>query len=268
MKILVCRPDHFSIDYSINPWMNVENGIDKPLALQQWENLVGLMRSLGAEVVEMQGEPNLPDLVFTANAGLFFIDSQTCILSNFKHPERQPEREFYKKWFEDNGYATYVLANNIIFEGAGDALFQNTTGSTIHKDNILYLGFGFRSQIYDGWMAYRGIYNTVKLVDPYFYHLDTCFCPLKDDYALIWPNAFDEKHLHKFDHLELLKVPEEDAKKFACNAICLGNKVIIPSGCEGTKKLLTGAGFEVYDTDMSEYIKSGGACKCLTLRLS
>ena len=97
MKILVCRPDHFSIDYSINPWMNVENGVNKPLALQQWQNLVDLMRRLGAEVVEMQGEPNLPDLVFTANAGLFFIRNKTICLSNFKHPERQPEHEIYFK---------------------------------------------------------------------------------------------------------------------------------------------------------------------------
>ena len=254
--------------------MNVENGINKPLAYQQWQNLVDLMRRLGAEVVEMQGEPNLPDLVFTANAGLFFIDSQTCVLSNFKHPERQPEQKFYKQWFEDNGFRAVSLVEDYFFEGAGDALFRDSSQSKYpNMDNELYCAYGFRSEleyyqendfVISAYLKCQRL-KIVKLKDPYFYHLDTCFCPLKDDFALIWPGAFYD--LNTFDKFELLKVPEEDAKKFACNAVCLGNNVIIPSGCENTKKLLTGAGFEVYDTDMSEYIKSGGACKCLTLRL-
>ena len=259
--------------------MKVENGVDRPLAYKQWQNLVHLMRQLGAEVVEMEGHPDLPDLVFTANAGLFFIGNKYTeawiLLSNFKYPERQPEREIYKKWFEDNGYKTSVLPPEAIFEGAGDALFKYSSGELSNdlNKNELYFGYGFRSNFYEEWKegpngsywAFK--YNILKLVDPYFYHLDTCFCPLKDDYALVWTGAFDEESLAKLNNLELLKVPEEDAKKFACNAVCLGNNVIIPSGCEGTKKLLTSAGFKVYDTDMSEYIKSGGACKCLTLRL-
>ena len=269
----MCKPDYFDLIYSINPWMEPDkNAVNKPLAVQQWQNLVNLMRSLGTNVIEMPGSPELPDLVFTANAGLFFIDKQTLIVSNFKYPERQPEKVVYQKWFEENGYQVLNINSNMFFEGAGDALFRD---SSQKNNNELYLGHGFRSDsnfyktIEVSGLAFTGVYHVLKLVNPYFYHLDTCFCPLQNNFALVCPTAFDETSYQylKSTNLTLLEVPEEDSKKFACNAVCLENKVIIPAGCEGTKKLLNDAGFEVYDTDMSEYIKSGGACKCLTLRL-
>ena len=32
----------------------------------------------------------------------------------------------------------------------------------------------------------------LELVDPRFYHLDTCFCPLAPGVAIYYPGAFDE----------------------------------------------------------------------------
>lgn len=263
-KILVCDPAHYKIEYSINPWMNTENQSNRNLAIHQWHNLVSILQELGVDVITMPGQPNLPDLVFTANAGLVFIDSNQVVLSNFKYPERQPEKTHYRKWFENNGFEVLEFSSEFNFEGAGDGLFD---------DSILYLGYGFRSDYecitHSFWnRIWKGRTNYIKLIDPYFYHLDTCFCPLQNDFALIWPGAFDEVTLaNEFDELELLKVPEEDARKFACNAVVVGNQVVIPSGCESTKKLLQNVGFEVLDTNMSEFIKAGGACKCLTLRI-
>lgn len=263
-KILVCDPTHYGIEYSINPWMSVQNQADRELAVRQWHYLVKILREIGVDVLSMQGQPSLPDLVFTANAGLVFTDTNQVVLSNFKYPERRAEKDHYKKWFEENGFEVLEFSSQLHFEGAGDALFD---------DSILYMGYGFRSDYecitHSFWNSiWKGRTNYVELVDPYFYHLDTCFCPLQNDYALIWPGAFDEDTLaNEFDELELLKVPEEDARKFACNAISVGNQVVIPSGCEATKSLLVNAGFEVFDTDMSEFIKAGGACKCLTLRI-
>lgn len=271
-KILVCDPKYYGIEYAINPWMSIQNPANKDLAVRQWHGLVEILEKVGATVVTMSGQPGLPDMVFTANAGLVFQDQKVVILSNFKHPERQPEKEYYRTWFESNGFSTMEFSSKFHFEGAGDALFKEQS-SKEKFENKLYFGYGFRSD-YDyvtqlEWkIVWVGYTKYIKLIDPYFYHLDTCFCPLKDDYALIWPGAFDKDTVSSLEaDLELLKVPEEDARKFACNAVAIDNKVIIPAGCETTKKLLVGAGFEVFDTDMSEFIKAGGACKCLTLRL-
>lgn len=271
--ILVCNPRYYEVVYSINPWMHpVERPADRDLAISQWHGLVALLKQVGANVVVMEGQPGLPDMVFTANAGLVF-QNKKVVLANFKYPQRRLERKFYQEWFEANGYEIIeTFTPEFHFEGAGDALFRAQTNEQYYG-NKLYFGYGFRSD-YDavthkGWGdIWREHTQYLPLVDPYFYHLDTCFCLLKDDYALIWEGAFKPDVSYSIScGLELLRVPEVDAKKFACNAVAIGNKVIIPSGCDATKKLLLSAGFEVFDTDMSEFIKAGGACKCLTLRL-
>ncbi|CAE7860245.1 PYRB [Symbiodinium microadriaticum] len=88
-----------------------------------------------------------------------------------------------------------------------------------------------------------------KLVDPYFYHLDTCFCPLNDegDY-LIYPPAFDAeslKAIREIGNIEV-QVPEDEAKQFACNAVVIDNNVILPWGCEETEAQLQGLGYETH----------------------
>lgn len=261
MKILVCNPAFYDVTYSINPWMLPENGINSSLAVSQWRDLVILLEQVGAEVIHMSGRPNLPDIVFTANAG--FLNFNRILLSNFKHPERQPEREIYKNWFEDHGYECQELPGEVYFEGAGDVLAR-------HNSREIFFGHGFRSD--ENANAYLHLHYNVtkmKLVDPYFYHLDTCFCPLPNDFALIYPEAFEDGTMKRlvYQDIVLLPVPMEEARRFACNAVSVGNSVVIPSGCPETKRMLQGAGYEVFDTDMSEYIKAGGACKCLTFKL-
>lgn len=264
VKILVCNPEFYGIEYSINPWMNIENQADRQLAVKQWTALISILKSIGAEVIEMPGEKNLPDMVFTANAGLYVKDGYLnpdgkpigqIYLSNFKHPERQLERKYYHAFLKKIEYDCLVFGDDINFEGAGDCLIF---------DNVMYCGYGFRSDVetYDYFFDINK--HILKLVNPYFYHLDTCFCPLPKGMALIYPPAFEDiSHIK----LKLLVVPENEAKHFACNAVCINNNVIIPSNCPETTKLLEDNGFKVYSTDMSEFIKAGGACKCLTLRL-
>lgn len=262
----MCKPDYYSINYSINPWMNVENSSNKNLAQTQWKNLNLILRQLGVDVLEMEGQPNLPDLVFTANAGLIFPEKKV-VLSNFKFKERQPEKDFYKNWFEENGYEVItVFSDSLFFEGAGDALFNESKSK-------LYFGYGFRSEIdaitdYSWIKVWEKQICYLKLIDPYFYHLDTCFCPLRDNYALIWSEAFEEQTLRMLSQdFKLLYVEKEDAYKFACNAVSVEEKVIIPSGCNHAKNLLKNAGFDAIETDMSEYIKAGGAVRCATMNI-
>jgi len=271
MKILVCDPSHYDVRYSINPWMSTDNGIDYNLAIKQWKNLVNLLDHVGAEVIQMSGQQSLPDIVFTANAG--FFNKNRILLSNFRFPERQPEREVYKTWFEDYGLECKILPDNVFFEGAGDALSRPSSDE-------IFFSHGFRSDeaANEHLNLFVKEYNSslgspiieLKLVDPYFYHLDTCFCPLpKNDFALIYPEAFEPGTTERLKNINmsLLPVPQEEARRFACNAVSIENCVIIPSGCPTTKDLLQSVGYDVFDTDMSEYIKAGGACKCLTFKL-
>ena len=260
-KWLVCRPDFFDVRYEINPWMSRERAPVKSTAGAQWEKLHTILKQLGADLLYVDPAPAQPDMVFTANAGLQLGD--TVVLSSFRHSERQGEEEHFQRWFEANNFKV-VLLDDCAFEGEGDALFAGDT---------LFMGSGFRTDE-KAAAEIKSILNLKEvvvcgLVDPYFYHIDTCFCPITDDTALIFPGAFSPDSLTKLrKHLRLIEIPVDDAKKFACNAVVLDKDIVLPAGADRTYELLAKEGFSSHPVELSEFMKAGGAAKCLTMKIS
>ena len=258
--ILMCPPDFYGIEYEINPWMNrnVPSDIEKSRA--QWQALYELLGRLGVDVRLMQPVPGLPDLVFTANAGLVWRD--TVFVASFRHAARQGETPIDAAWFESQGFQTIALPDGQNFEGAGDALFCGDT---------LYAGYLVRSdasamQWLGDRMGCRAI--PLQLVDDHFYHLDTCFCPLTIDTAIYYPPAFDDyarRALSQIPHL--IEVVEPEAARFACNAVVVGRDVVLNAGCPKLEADLRANGFTPHATELGEFLKAGGSAKCLTLRL-
>jgi N-dimethylarginine dimethylaminohydrolase len=255
---LLCRPNFYGIDYSINPWMDLSVKADQRKAVEQWDTLVDRIREHGGDTVFVPQQNGLPDMVFTANAGLVLKDRKFVIISNFLHKERKGEEQWFIQWFADREYQ-FIYPDHP-FEGAGDSLFLEDT---------LVCGHGFRSDE----MAYEQICQIwgrasikLKLVNPRFYHLDTCFCPLDGRDYLVYPGALEDLSTLRTLGDEIA-VSEKEAEKFACNAICIGRTVILPSGCDETMQVLEQKGYKTVPVDMGEFLKSGGACRCLTLSL-
>lgn len=260
MKILMCRPTYYGVKYEINPWMSLSHHVDTDAAKKQWETLYHTIQNCNTEVLLVPPQPGWPDMVFTANAALIF--QKQFLLAHFKYKERQGEESYYEKWFIENKFQKIEPHNNDFFEGAGDALYAGET---------LFAGFAFRTErkFYENTAFFdqnKLVY--CELVDPYFYHIDTCFCPLKDNLAIWYPKAFSPDSQKRMrDHIQLIEVNEKEAKRFACNAVVLGKHVILPTECPEIMRDLEAEGFTVHACDMSEFLKAGGACKCLTLRL-
>jgi N-dimethylarginine dimethylaminohydrolase len=266
IRILMCAPDHYDVDYVINPWM--EGNIHKSSrdrAVEQWQGLHNLIKEhVTVDLVTPQ--KGVPDMVFTANAGLVLGD--TAVLSRFYHKERQGEEPFFKEWFEDNGFTVYELPPELPFEGAGDALFDR-------EGRWLWAGYGFRSELDSHpylakWLDVEVL--SLRLMDDRFYHLDTCFCPLNNGYLLYYPPAFDA-YSNRLIEMRVpvekrIAIAEPDAVNFACNAVNLDHIVIMNKASAELKQRLAEIGFEVLETPLTEFLKAGGAAKCLTLRVT
>lgn len=260
-RILMCPPDYFGIEYEINPWMNVRVGSDAERSRAQWGALTSTLRELGATVELMEPAAGLPDLVFTANAGLVYRDLFIC--SRFRFQVRQGEAEHFARWAETHGFKVVHLPDGYHFEGAGDALFCGET---------LFAGYRFRSDVRSHqWVGERlGVeVLPMELVDPRFYHLDTCFCPLAPGWAIYYPGAFDEygRSVLRDRIPNLIEVAAEEAVSFSCNAVVVGRTVVLNRGASKLIDTLREAGFATRPLEFSEFIKSGGSAKCLTLRL-
>ncbi|PMB51750.1 TIGR00300 family protein [Fischerella thermalis CCMEE 5201] len=266
IRYLMCPPDHYDVDYVINPWM--EGNIHKSSrdrAVQQWHQLYHILKE-HAIVDLVPPQKGWPDMVFTANAGLVLGD--TVVLSRFLHKERQGEEPYFNQWFEENGYKVYELPKDLPFEGAGDALLDR-------EGRWLWAGYGFRSELDSHpylakWLDIEVL--SLRLIDDRFYHLDTCFCPLTDGYLLYYPAAFDS-YSNRLIEMRVapekrIAIDEADAVNFACNAVNVDRIVIMNKASDPLKERLADVGFQIIETPLTEFLKAGGAAKCLTLRVT
>ncbi len=260
-RILMCPPDHYGIEYEINPWMNRSMAAVRDLAFKQWRELRDTLIALNVIVEEMTPQPGLPDLVFTANAGLMF--RQRFFSSRFMHEVRAKESPFFDSWFAQHGYEIVHWPEGMYHEGAGDALFCG---------DALFAGYRTRSDVSaHQWVASQvGVrVLPVELVNPRFYHLDTCFCPLAPDRALWFPDAFDAygKRVIEGHVPNLIAVDEAEANRFGCNAVVVGKTVIHNSQCPHLAGQLKSNGYQSISVELDEFLKAGGSAKCLTLRI-
>ena len=231
-RLLLCPPDHYGIEYEINPWMSRARGADVEATKRQWHGLHEKLSSLDCQIDLVTPQPKLPDMVFTANAGLTV--GKKFIPSNFRHVERSGEAPHFARWMKEHGYEVIWLPENLYFEGEGDALFV--------KD-ALFCGYKFRSDI-NSHRAVADILGclviSVELVDPRFYHLDTCFSPLPDGGAAWFPAAFDEYGQRTIrEHVgDLIDVVGRRSRAFFLQRRCAGK-----GHCSARRRAEIGEGF-------------------------
>ena len=255
------------------------DAVDRDKAIVQWRQLVNLLRQCGAEVRELDcSDPRIPDVTFIANAGSFIRLHPTYpysfITSKFRYDERTPEEAFFVDQMEWAG--ANVFPPKEIFEGDGDLL---RIGSMIIVGN----GFRTSTEFIERLERSKIPALQIKLVDPRFYHLDTCFfwhrAPWTDfssppnDICWYYPKAFSmpslralRQHLHEND-IVAYEVSESEAKTFCCNAVGVNTHIVGDTFSKKLKKYITERGFEVHETSLSEFKKAGGSAKCLTLRV-
>src|SRR3989454_12600850 len=116
-RLLLCPPDYYGIEYEINPWMRRTRNAEPGLACVQWQALCDTLRSLGCQIDLLAPQPGLPDLVFTANAGL--VIGRRFILSSFRHKERRGEGGHFERWFVEAGVGGGKVAPQLLFERGG-----------------------------------------------------------------------------------------------------------------------------------------------------
>ena len=260
-------PDHFQVEYVINPHMEGQVGSVDPIrAGEQWGGVKTAYQSLGIDVEVIDGAAGFPDLVFCANQtlpGLNEAGERVLLLSNMASAAREPEVGFFGAFFADRGYDVAGLASDSRIEGCGDALWH-------HKRRLLWCGHGFRSDpeaLESACEAFGVPGILLELIDPQFYHLDTCLAILTDDIAMWVPAAFNAEARALIERIipHLIEVPHREAASLlACNAHSPDRRsVIIQSGCDETSRLLGDHGFNVIEVETGEFLKSGASVYCM-----
>ena len=273
-RFLMCRPEHFAVSYTINPWMNptrwARDAGAHAAAEREWTALHRKLVELGAAVELVPPAAGLPDLVFTANAAVV-LDRQ-ALMARFRHPERQREEAHFEAAFralQARGRidALRKLPDGLVLEGAGDCVWDE-------RRNLFWMGYGPRSdaaaaRAVDDMFARDVV--ALELADERFYHMDTALAPLPGGEVMYLPSAFTAAGTaairERVAPQARIEIGIEDGCRLAANAVGLG-KALIMSGCgRRLRAELTERGYEVVTTPLPSFLRSGGSAFCLTLRL-
>ncbi|HEX4471455.1 MAG TPA: arginine deiminase family protein [Nocardioides sp.] len=270
-RYVMVRPDHFRVDYAINPFMDPADQPDPHLALAQWVELVSTIEQHGGTVEVVPQRADAPDMVYAMNLGLGVVRPDGSgarrghvVMSHMRYAERRMEALSAQPWFEQSGRTTSYVGR----EGIGAHL---EAGDVFAWGDALVAGFGPRTEelalkhlATDLDVRVRG----VRLTHPAMYHLDLAFCPLDDRHAMVAPGAFDAESAEALLALvpePLVLTDDEALRTFCANSIVIGRTVVMPAGApERVRAQLVAWGFEVVEVDVSEFHKGGGSVRCLT----
>ncbi len=264
---LMCPPQFYDVDYVINPWMagNLHRS-SRDVAFAQWNSLYQHMKTL-ADVKLLHARAHVPDMVFVAHTAV--VHHGIAAISSFAHAQRQPEEQYLRAWFHDAGFLLWDTPRETAFEGEGDALFDGE-GRTLWAAHGVRTCLHSHRHLADAWHT---TVTSLHLVDPRFYHLDTCFAPLAGDFVLYYPEAFDHESRRKIERAypadRRIAVTEDEATHFACNIINVGQSIVLHRLAHSElPDRLTDLGFDVTQLPLNEFLKGGGSAKSLALRLS
>lgn len=277
-KVLLCTPDYYEIKDVKNVYMQRDNPVDHPKAVQQWNDLRNIYLSLKNDgylddVMEINGVEGCEDMVFAANQSFpwtLWNNEKIAVMSNMKFDSRQTEVLYFEDYYKDLGYKIINPQSRGVFEGMGDMIAHPGR-------KLVYGGYGYRTE--------RSVYDeicrildapiiTLQLVNEHFYHLDTCFLPLNESEVAIVPEAFSAESLQVIKRMfeGVYEIPVSEASKgFSCNAHIIYNvnrkltAAIIQKGNPVTLNILQQSINKVIEANTSEFMKSGGSVYCMKM---
>ncbi|GAB2558240.1 dimethylarginine dimethylaminohydrolase family protein [Kribbella endophytica] len=261
LRNLMVRPDHYRIDYVINPYMSTQDQPDPKLATKQWESLRQAILDAGGTVEVLDQRPDSPDMVYAMNVGLATADGR-AMLSHMRFEPRRKESLSAADWFTANGFTL----NRMGTDGVGPHF---ESGDAFVFGDALVVGYGHRSEalalkhLATEWnIRVRGL----RIAHEGMYHLDLPFCPVDSTHAMVYPPAFDAASRVQLEQIvpDPIVLTDEEAFAFSGNSVVVGETILMPDCSPRLREILTGLGLRVVVLDLSEFHKGGGSARCMT----
>jgi N-dimethylarginine dimethylaminohydrolase len=264
--VLVKRPaDAFGKAFD-DPAIGFLHAVDLGAAQAQHDEMVELLRNLGASVHELEAEHD-PDLTYTFDPVLITDRGVLPLLPG--KANRQGEEAVIERWANDNGIPT---VGRIEAPGTAEG------GDTFWLDEgTLCVGRSLRTNR-EGIRQLKTIIEPEVEVEVYdlpyhrgnddLVHLMSVISPVADDAAVVYlpllPVGLWE--LLNERGTRMIEVPDDEFDTLGCNVLAVSpNVVIYASGNPVTQQRMEDAGIEVHTFEATEVgVNGSGGPTCLT----
>ncbi len=225
--------------------------IDLGRAIAQHQGYERCLSDLGARVISLPAEPELPDAVFVEDAAL--VLDEVAVLTNMGAASRRPESKSIAATLARYRPLAF-LADPATLDG-GDVLLA---------DRSIFVGVSRRTSR-EAIGQLRALlrsheYQVTPVAVKDCLHLKSACSYLGDNRILLNRSLIDWEPLRRF---ELIDVPEEEPS--AANVLLLNGQVIVPTAFPRTQALLQARGFSIRAVDVSELQKAEGGVTCCSL---
>lgn len=266
-----CADDHvhtaacrYRVVSKINPHMKV-GAVDFQRARSQHRDFVSALRFCGAQVELLPFVHGCPDSVFMKDNALV-VDGPAgprALLAAPRHVERGGEQEPRRRQLQHLHYQV---------QRCGVGTFEG--GDVVVAERGAFFGVGDRSSSGAASVVSSFLQRpvqTLELIDPAFFHLDTCFGLLTDGTALVAEGALSSTSMAQLRRHPVIRnvvmIPRDDALQFGLNFVQVGDAVILHAGAKETARVLRLMGKVPVTVDLSEFLLSGGSAACLVARV-
>jgi dimethylargininase len=228
--------------------------IDLERARLQHQNYVGVLKSLGCQVIELPAEPDLPDSVFVEDAAIIF--PEVTVITRPGADSRKPETESIARALAPLVRLLYVREPATV--DGGDVLVLGKK---------IYVGLSTRSnrdavaQLNELLGEYGYSATGVELHD--CLHLKSAVTRVDDRTLLINKAWVDVHHFAGYDSIEV-----DSSEPFGANCLPVQDAVIFPTAFPKTCAKLKERGYKIMPVDVSELAKAEGAVTCCSLIVS
>eukprot|EP00794_Sanderia_malayensis_P003784 gene3784-4307_t len=271
--LMMCRPRYFAVKHRLlNAHMTMEQEVSHGLAVKQWDNFYETLQQNGVKVELVEAQPDLVDMVFSANAAIIF--GNKSVIANFGAAPRVPESEHYVKFFKERNFEVIdpaTEAGNVHIEGCGDFM-------SLYDKSHHFVAHGFRSDP-EAFPFLKKVLSlsddqlsSIELVNKFFYHIDTCLTGLSRGHLMYYPKAFSEEGQKRIEEIgdgKCIRISDEDAFYFACNSVNFehnGEHIIIGNKfSEALSNKLADLGYKTIETPFDQFLLSGGSTRCCVL---
>lgn len=231
-------------------------GLGKPdyaRALEQHARYVEVLKRCGLEVIVLEGDERFPDSTFVEDPAI--VTEKCAIITRPGAASRQGEEAAIRDILAEYYAGVECIAEGGTLEG----------GDVLRVDDHFYIGLSNRTnaegarQLIAILQRYGYSGSTVRLQE--FLHLKTGITYLSDGNFVaagefIGHEAFAAGKM----------ITTDEAESYAANCLYLNGYVLMAAGFPRTRAKIEQAGYEVLETDISEFRKMDGGLSCLSLR--
>ena len=226
--------------------------INVALAHLQHIDYVACLRKLGATVIELPAEPDLPDSVFVEDTVLLF--DELAVLTRPGAESRRGEVASIEAAFRKH---RAVIAH-IVEPGTLDG------GDVLRIGQRVFVGLSARSNA-DAIEQLQTIlaeygYTVTPVRTRECLHLKSAVTALSDDTVLINPDWVDAEVFAGYRQIAI-----DPNEPHAANVVRVGATILMPSSFPRTQQRIEAAGFVVQTVDVSELQKAEGAVTCCSV---